>query len=84
MKENQIPESGKFFACGTCNLRLWNLEYSSRNSGVPLTIGIWNVGIRNLESKIVLNSLTWGEKGNVVTFCMLSERNHNCLSSTAN
>ena len=60
MKGNRIPESGIFFACGTCNPGFWNLEYSSRNSRIPLAIGIRNAGIRNLETKTVLNSLTWG------------------------
>ena len=49
MKRNRIPESGKFFVCGRCNPGFWNLEYRSMNSGLPLTTGIRNVGIQNLE-----------------------------------
>lgn len=28
------------FVCGICKFRVWNREYSSRESGIPLTIEI--------------------------------------------
>ena len=66
LNPSRIPETEKFLLPEIWNPGLWNLEYSSKKSGIPLTIKIQTdkmTEIQYLESRqnprTVLDSLNW-------------------------
>ena len=75
IKGNPDFEIWEIFFGGIQSFRLWNPDswalesrMQLKESGVPLTIGLWipssidkESGIPYLESKTVLDSLTWGD-----------------------